>query len=77
VEDEVLKGYTEERRRRRTQVLLPIRLDDSVMRAQEAWALKLRDQLNIGDFRHWRAPGAYETEFKELLKALKRDQDKN
>lgn len=72
VEDEVLKAYAEERRRSK-RVLLPVRLDDTVMRTREAWALKLRDQLNIGDFKTWRSSGPYKKAFNRLLNSLKRE----
>jgi TIR domain len=73
VEDEVLKAYAEERRRSR-RVLLPVRLDDTVMRTREAWALKLRDQRNIGDFKRWRSPTVYRQAFDRLLGSLRREQ---
>jgi uncharacterized protein YjbI with pentapeptide repeats len=72
VEDEVLKAYAEERRRSR-RVLLPVRLDDTVMRTREAWALKLRDQRNIGDFKRWRSPTVYRQAFDRLLGSLRRE----
>lgn len=71
VEDEVLKGFAEERRRRKN-VLIPIRIDDDVMNTQEAWARKLRDQRNIGDFRHWKKRPAYTRAFEKLLAALRK-----
>jgi hypothetical protein len=52
VEDEVIKAYAEERKRGQI-VLFPIRLDDAVMRAKEAWAGLVRRDRNIGDFTHW------------------------
>jgi hypothetical protein len=36
-------------------VLFPIRVDDAVFVANEAWAIKLRVNRNIGDFRRWEA----------------------
>jgi len=48
VEDEVSKAFAEERRRNRV-VLFPIRLDDGVMQTSKPWAIKIRDQRNIGD----------------------------
>ncbi len=72
VEDEVLKAYAEERKRNK-RVLLPIRVDDTVMRTREAWALKLRDQLNIGNFKTWRSSGPYKKAFNGLLGSLKRE----
>jgi uncharacterized protein YjbI with pentapeptide repeats len=53
VEDEVNKAFAEERSRKET-VLFPIRIDNTVMTTGEAWAVKLRDQRNIGDFRSGR-----------------------
>lgn len=71
VEDEVLKGFAEERRRR-TSVLIPIRIDDDVMNTQEAWARKLRDQRNIGDFRQWKGRPKYNRALEKLLAALRK-----
>ena len=55
VEDEVTKAFSEERRRKRD-ILLPLRLDDEVMDSSEPWATKLRDSRNIADFREWGEP---------------------
>jgi TIR domain/Pentapeptide repeats (8 copies) len=70
VEDEVNKAYAEERERKET-VLFPIRIDDVVMTTTEPWARKLRDQRNIGDFREWRNPDAYQKSLDRLLRDLK------
>jgi hypothetical protein len=69
VEDEVNKAYAEERRRKKL-VLVPIRLDDTVMRTKEAWAAKLRDQRNIGNFSMWRRSSNYHRALRQLLTAL-------
>jgi hypothetical protein len=69
VEDEVHKAYAEERRRNAT-VLMPIRIDDKVMKTKEAWATKLRDQRNIGDFSDWRNSRRYRRSLARLLSAL-------
>jgi hypothetical protein len=71
VEDEVSKAFAEERRRGET-VLLPVRLDDAVMETSEAWAVKLRDQRNIGDFRRWKEHVGYKRSFERVLRDLKR-----
>jgi hypothetical protein len=70
VEDEVNKAYAEERSRKET-VLLPIRLDNAVISTDEPWAVKLRDQRNIGDFRQWREPAEYQKSLDRLLRDLK------
>jgi hypothetical protein len=71
VEDEVLKGFAEERRRAQT-VLFPLRLDDAVMDTAEAWAVKLRDQRHIGDFRRWKDHDSYKKSFDRVLRDPKR-----
>jgi TIR domain/Pentapeptide repeats (8 copies) len=70
VEDEVNKAYAEERSRKEV-VLFPIRLDNSVMSTAEPWAVKLRDQRNIGDFRRWKKPAEYQKSLERLLRDLK------
>jgi TIR domain/Pentapeptide repeats (8 copies) len=68
VEDEVTAGFEEERKREQI-VLFPIRLDDAVMNANEAWAAKLRAR-NIGDFRKWKDHGAYKQGLERVLRDL-------
>jgi TIR domain len=58
VEDEVQKAFAEERDRKQL-VLFPVRIDDAVMETPEPWAPELRDQRNIGDFRHWKDHDGY------------------
>jgi hypothetical protein len=52
-------------------VLFPVRLDDAVFTTNEAWALKLRDNRNIGDFRHWKDHDAYQKTLARLLRDLR------
>ena len=49
VEGEVTRGLAEERKRKQL-VLFPIRIDNAVLKTEEAWARLLQDQRNIGDF---------------------------
>jgi hypothetical protein len=70
VEDEVNKAYAEERSRKET-VLFPIRIDNTVISTDEPWAVKLRDQRNIGDFREWKDPAEYQKSLERLLRDLK------
>jgi TIR domain len=67
VEDEVNKAFAEERERRQL-VLFPVRIDDAVMATSEAWARKLRDQRNIGDFQKWKEHDAYQKALERLLR---------
>lgn len=70
VEDEVSKAFAEERKRERI-VLFPIRIDDAVMQTGEPWAVKLRDQRNIGDFRSWEVSAAYSEALSRILRDLR------
>jgi hypothetical protein len=69
VEDEVGKAFAEEKRRGQV-VLFPVR-DETVMETAEPWAVKLRDQRNIGDFRRWKDHDAYQQAFDRVLRDLK------
>jgi uncharacterized protein YjbI with pentapeptide repeats len=75
VEDEVTKAYAEERSKKEI-VLCRIRIDDAAMTTIEPWAVKLRDQRNIGDFRQWRKPEAYQKSLDRLLRNLKTSETK-
>ena len=70
VEDEVSKAFAEERRRKQV-VLFPVRIDQTVMKTDEPWAVMLRDQRNIGDFRQWKDHDAYQQAFDRVLRDLK------
>jgi hypothetical protein len=41
------------------------------METTEAWAGKLRDNRNIGDFRRWKNHDAYQKVLEKLLRDLK------
>jgi TIR domain/Pentapeptide repeats (8 copies) len=68
VEDEVTAGFEEERKREQI-VLFPVRLDEAVMKTNEAWAAKLRARL-IGDFQHWKDHDAYKRSFERVVRDL-------
>jgi hypothetical protein len=70
VEDEVTKTFAEERRRGTT-VMFPVRLDDAVFATDKAWAVKLRDNRLIGDFRAWKHYDAYQRTLERLLRDLR------
>jgi SET domain-containing protein len=40
------------------------------MKTEEAWASKLRDQRNIGDFTRWKNHDAYCKSFERLVRDL-------
>jgi hypothetical protein len=76
VKDEVTKAFAEERRRKGT-ILTPVRIDDAVFETGEAWAVKLRDNRNIGDFRGWKEHDAYKKALDRLIRDLKVEADGN
>ena len=72
VKKEVETAFEEEGRRKKL-VLFPIRLDNTVMETERAWAGDLRRMRNIGDFRQWKDHDAYKKAFERLLRDLKAD----
>ncbi|HEU5380018.1 MAG TPA: toll/interleukin-1 receptor domain-containing protein [Ktedonobacteraceae bacterium] len=67
VEDEV-EAALERERTERCEMLFPIRLDNAVTQPDApAWAVRLRRQVNIGDFSNWTDQQAYEKAFERLL----------
>ena len=70
VESEVETAFEKERASGDT-VLFPIRLDDSVMQTQVAWAAEIRRTRNIGDFRRWKDLQGYREAFSQLIEALR------
>jgi hypothetical protein len=52
-------------------VLYPIRLDNTVMQSKAAWADDIRRTRHIGDFTHWKNHDDYREAFNRLLRALK------
>lgn len=70
VEKEVETAFEKERQQNRT-VLFPIRLDDAVMKTDEAWAADIRRTRHIGDFRNWKDHDSYKKAFDRLLRDLK------
>ncbi|MBI3669830.1 MAG: toll/interleukin-1 receptor domain-containing protein, partial [Acidobacteria bacterium] len=72
VEDEVEAAFEKERQQNKL-VLFPIRLDDAVMTASQAWAARVRRIVHMGDFTPWKDHDQYRTAFTRLLRDLKAD----
>jgi hypothetical protein len=76
VEKEVETAFERERKQgasvgaSRT-MLFPIRLDDAVMEAEEAWTADIRRTRHIGDFRGWKNHDDYKKAFERLMRDLK------
>lgn len=69
VETEVEAAFEKERRSGQL-ALFPIRLDDTVMKADEAWAATIRRTRHIGDFSEWNNEDVYQQALRRLLRDL-------
>ncbi len=72
VKDEVEAAFEKEDKQKKL-VLFPIRLDDTVMETNQAWAASLRRIRHIGDFTKWKDHDSYQTALARLLHDLKAD----
>jgi hypothetical protein len=70
VEQEVEIALARERKEQRI-VLFPIRLDEEVMKSDKGWPALVKNSRNIGDFRQWKNPEAYQKVLDRLLRDLK------
>ena len=52
-------------------VLFPVRLDDTVLTTNEAWAAKLRRSRHIGDLRARKDHDVYQRTLERLLRDLR------
>jgi len=52
-------------------VLLPIQLDDALQSSPHSWAISIRRERNVGDFRAQPDQKAYAKAFARLLTALR------
>lgn len=70
VREEVESCLEREHREKRS-LLFPVRLDNSIMNSEEAWAASIRRQRHIGDFREWKEHDTYWKGFERLLRDLR------
>jgi uncharacterized protein YjbI with pentapeptide repeats len=70
VEEEVESALEREHREKGI-VLFPIRIDDSVMNSEQAWAASLRRMRHIGDFTNWKDAEAFHKAFNRLMRDLR------
>ncbi len=70
VEKEVETAFEKEHRTNRL-VLFPVKLDESIMQTDRAWAADIRRTRHIGDFTHWKEYDAYQAMLERLLHSLK------
>jgi|HubBroStandDraft_6_1064221.scaffolds.fasta_scaffold01333_4 uncharacterized protein YjbI with pentapeptide repeats len=70
VEREVQAAFEREDRSKKP-VLFPIRVDEAVMEASQAWAADIRRTRHIGEFGNWRDHNSYTKALERLLRDLK------
>ena len=71
VEFEVERALTRERKEQRD-IIFPIRIDQTIMSENTAWANHLKDTRHIGDFEQWEDEQQYQTAFTRLLSDLEK-----
>jgi len=76
VEKEVETAFEKEHRTNRL-VLFPVKLDESIMQTDCAWAADIRRVRHIGDFTRWKEHDAYQKVLERLLRDLKTDATKD
>ena len=54
-----------------TVVLFRVRIDEATFTINEAWATKLRNNRNIGDFRNWEDHDPYQKALARLLRDMR------
>jgi hypothetical protein len=72
VQKEVETAFEKEGKEDRI-VLFPVRIDEAVMQSAVGWAVDIRRQRHVGDFRQWKDHDAYQKAFQRLLRDLKTD----
>lgn len=70
VQKEVEAAFEQESQQKKP-LLFPIRIDEAVMKTEEAWAADIRRTKHIGDFTQWKQHDAYQQAFTKLLQNLK------
>jgi hypothetical protein len=76
VEHEVDIALFKEMRRKRQDVLFPIRLDNAILKSPSEWAKNLCHR-HIGDFTKWKSHDDYQQVFTRLLRDLKAEAKKS
>jgi len=73
VEKEVETAMEQERTQKRV-ILVPIQLDNEVLKIKSGWPADIRRTRFIGDFTEWESTDAYQKSFERLLRALKAEE---
>jgi uncharacterized protein YjbI with pentapeptide repeats len=72
VEKEVETAFSKENKTGKL-VLFPIKLDNTVMETEQAWAADIQRTRHIGDFTRWKEYDEYQKGLNRLLRDLKQD----
>jgi hypothetical protein len=72
VEKEVETAFEKENRNK-SSVLFPIKLDETVMHTDQAWAADIRRMRHIGNMAQWKDHDAYQRGLHRLLRDLKQE----
>ncbi|GHO94903.1 hypothetical protein KSF_049510 [Reticulibacter mediterranei] len=72
VEKEVETAFEKENRNK-SSVLFPIKLDETVMHTDQAWAADIRRMRHIGNMTQWKDHDAYQRGLHRLLRDLKQE----
>ena len=70
VKKEVETTFDREQRQKKL-ILFPVKLDETVMHTDKAWAADIRRMRHIGDFTHWKEHDFYRKTLTRLLRDLK------
>jgi hypothetical protein len=71
VEKEVETAFDVERKRKTT-ILIPVRLDQEIMECNQAWAADIRRTRNIGDFTRWQDSVLYIEAVNRLIRDVRK-----
>ncbi|MFY9608373.1 MAG: toll/interleukin-1 receptor domain-containing protein [Blastocatellia bacterium] len=70
IEHEVESALAREHNATHT-IVLPLRLDDSILQINIGWPAFIKNTRNIGNFRKWKDPDSYQKAFDRLVRDLK------
>ena len=70
VEEEVEGALEKERQQQGKLALFPVRLDNAVMKTEQAWAASLRRMRHIADFTKWKERDSYQMALQRLVRDL-------
>lgn len=76
VEQEVETALAKENEGAQT-IIIPIRIDDTILQNNIGWPAYIKNTRNIGNFRNWKDPESYEKSLERLVQTLKIEDSKD